>query len=53
MARAAAEKWTPLRQPAEAVTVGGAGDVPVGGTPTATRKPHAAKVSAPDAAGVN
>ena len=53
MARAAAEKWTPLRQPADAVPVSGAWDVPVGGTPTATPKPHAAKASAPDAAGVN
>jgi localization factor PodJL len=52
-ARAAAEKWMPLPQPADAITVRGAWDAPAGGTPTATPKPRAAKASAPDAARAN
>ena len=52
-ARAAADKWKPLPQPADAITVKGAWDAPANGTPPPKPKPHSAKVSAPDAARVN
>ena len=52
-ARAAAEKWTPQPQPAEAVTVRGAWDAPASGTPPAKPKPHSVKAATPDAAKVN
>ena len=52
-ARAAAEKWTPQPQPAEAVTVRGAWDAPASGTPPANPKPHSVKAATPDAAKVN
>ncbi len=52
-ARAAAEKWTPLPQPADAVTVKGAWDTPANGTPVAKPKPRSAKVTAPEATKVN
>ncbi len=44
-ARAAAEKWTPVPQPADAVTVKGAWDPPVGGSPQAKPKSKPAKTS--------
>ena len=52
-ARAAADKWKPLPQPADAVTVKGAWDAPANGTPPPKPKPHSAKVSMPDAARIN
>jgi localization factor PodJL len=53
-ARAAAEKWTPLPQPSDAVTVKGAWDAPADAAPAAkpkTRSP--AKAAASDPAKVN
>ncbi len=44
-ARAAAEKWTPVPQPTDAVTVKGAWDLPAGGSPQAKPKSKAAKTS--------
>ena len=52
-ARAAADKWKPLPQPADAVTVKGVWDAPANGTPPPKPKPHSAKVSMPDAARIN
>jgi len=52
-AHLAVEKFIPLPQPADAVTVKGAWDPPANGTPTAKPKPRSAKVSAPDATKVN
>jgi localization factor PodJL len=42
-ARLAAEKWTPVPQPADAVTVKGAWDAPANGTPAAKSKARSAK----------
>jgi len=53
-ARAAAESWTALPQPADAVTVKGNWDAPPAAAPVAPRpKPRSAKAAASDAAKVN
>ena len=53
-ARSAAEKWIPIPQPPDAITVKGAWDAAGNGAPAAKPKAHAsAKRSAPDAAKVN
>jgi localization factor PodJL len=45
-ARAAADKWTPVPQPTDAVTVKGAWDPPVGASPAAKPRSKATKASA-------
>jgi localization factor PodJL len=45
-ARAAADKWTPLPQPADAITVKGVWDAPANGTPPPKPKPHSANLHA-------
>ena len=53
-ARAAADTWTALPQPADAVTVKGNWDAPPAAAPAAPKpKPRSAKAAAPDAAKVN
>jgi len=52
-ARLAAQKWTPLPQPADAITVKGAWDAPGRGTSAIKAKSRSARASAPDAAKVN
>jgi localization factor PodJL len=52
-ARAAAEKWTPLPQPPDAVTVKGVWDAPGAGTPIAKPKPRSAKGPTADVTKVN
>jgi len=52
-ARLAAEKWTPLPQPADAVTVKGAWDAPTKGTSSVKAKSRSAKALAPDGTTVN
>jgi len=53
-ARLAVEKFIPVPQPADAITVKGAWDPPANGTPAAKPKPKSAKVSiTPDATKVN
>jgi len=52
-ARLAAQTFTPLPQPADAVTVKGAWDAPVAGALPAKTKPRSAKAVAPDTAKVN
>jgi localization factor PodJL len=53
-ARAAADSWTALPQPADAVTVKGNWDAPPAAAPAAPKpKPRSAKAAAPDAAKVN
>jgi localization factor PodJL len=53
-ARAAAESWTALPQPADAVSVKGNWDAPPAAAPAAPKpKPRSAKAAAPDAAKVN
>ena len=51
-ARLAPEQWTPLPQPADAITVKGAWDAPAAAAPIKA-KARSAKTSAPDAAKVN
>jgi len=53
VARLAVEKFTPVPQPADAVTVKGTWDPPANGTPAAKPKPRSAKASAPDVTKVN
>jgi len=52
-AREAAERWRPLPQPAEAVTVKGAWDTPPNAEPPAKPKPKSAKTSAAEPAKIN
>ncbi len=52
-ARAAAENWTAVPQPADAITVKGVWDAPASSPPAAKPKPRSAKASAPDATRVN
>jgi localization factor PodJL len=51
--RAAAEHWTAVPQPADAITVKGAWDAPASGPPAAKPKPRSAKAAAADATKVN
>jgi localization factor PodJL len=52
-ARAAAENWTAVPQPADAITVKGVWDAPASSPPAAKPKPRSAKASASDATRVN
>jgi len=52
-ARAAAENWTAVPQPADAITVKGAWDPPANAPPAAKPKPRSAKAPAPDVTRVN
>jgi localization factor PodJL len=52
-ARAAAEHWTAVPQPADAITVKGTWDAPANGPPAAKPKPRSAKAPTPDATRVN
>jgi localization factor PodJL len=52
-ARAAAEHWTAIPQPADAITVKGTWDAPANGPPAAKPKPRSAKAPTPDITRVN